>query len=67
MAVLLCSGQGAQKPHMGESLLEVPEVAEVFARASKILNLDLPYLVRKAARKISIILLMRRLLPWRFP
>lgn len=51
MAVLLCSGQGAQKPHMGESLLEVPEVAEVFARASKILNLDLPDLVRNGSEE----------------
>ena len=51
MAVLLCSGQGAQKPRMGESLLEVPEVAEVFARASKILNLDLPDLVRNGSEE----------------
>ncbi len=51
MAVLLCSGQGAQKPHMGESLLEVTEVAEVFACASSILNLDLVDLVRNGSEE----------------
>ncbi len=46
MAVLLCSGQGAQKPHMGEDLLEVPQVAEVFTCAQDILGLDVFDLVR---------------------
>lgn len=46
MAVLLCSGQGAQKPHMGEDLLDISEVAEVFDCASAILNVDLVDLVK---------------------
>ncbi len=46
MAVLLCSGQGAQKPHMGEDLIEVAEVAHVFECAQDVLKLDLVDLVR---------------------
>lgn len=41
MTVLLCSGQGAQKPGMGADLLEVEEVADTFACASDILGVDL--------------------------
>ena len=51
MAVLLCLVRGAQKPRMGESLLEVPEVAEVLVVPSKILNLDLPDLVRNGSEE----------------
>lgn len=41
MTVLLCSGQGAQKPGMGADLLEIEEVADTFACASDVLGIDL--------------------------
>lgn len=41
MAVLLCSGQGAQKVGMGVDLLAVPEVAQTFTLASEVLGVDL--------------------------
>lgn len=38
--VFLFSGQGAQKPGMGASLMEVPEVAQTLACASDVLGYD---------------------------
>lgn len=38
--VLMASGQGSQKPGMGLSLLDVPEVAETFQCASDVLERD---------------------------
>lgn len=49
MTVWLCSGQGAQKPGMGADLLDVPEVAEVFATMSRVLGLDLERLSREGS------------------
>lgn len=46
MTVLMCSGQGAQRPQMGADLLDVPEVAETFALASSVLGRDLATLAR---------------------
>lgn len=43
--VFMASGQGSQKPGMGVSLLEVPEVAETFACASDVLGRDIAALV----------------------
>lgn len=37
----MCSGQGAQKPHMAVDLLDIEEVREVFEAVSKGLSLDL--------------------------
>jgi [acyl-carrier-protein] S-malonyltransferase len=48
MTVVMCSGQGAQKPGMGADLLEVPEVAEAFAQASEAFGEDLSAVVRDA-------------------
>ena len=46
--VLLCSGQGAQKPGMGADLLDVPEVSSVFACASDVFGFDVADLVLHA-------------------
>lgn len=46
--VFLCSGQGAQKPGMGADLLDLPEVAAVFACASDVLGFDVADLVLNA-------------------
>ncbi len=43
--VYMASGQGSQKPGMGQSLLEVPEVKETFECASDILGRDIAALV----------------------
>lgn len=54
MAVWMCSGQGAQKPGMGESLLIVPEVANVFECASDVFGFDVASMIRTAsAEKIN--------------
>lgn len=47
--VFLFSGQGAQKPGMGSDLLDVPEVAAVFACASDIFGFDVADLVQNAS------------------
>ncbi len=39
--VFMASGQGSQKPGMGVTLLDVPEVAETFACASDVLGRDI--------------------------
>ena len=39
--VFMASGQGSQKPGMGATLLDVPEVAETFACASDMLRRDI--------------------------
>ncbi len=49
MAVLLCSGQGAQKVGMGADLLSVPEVAEAFEQASDVLGVDVAALSREGS------------------
>ena len=36
--VFMASGQGSQKPGMGADLLDIPEVANVFACASDVLG-----------------------------
>lgn len=46
--VFMASGQGSQKPGMGADLLDVPEVAAVFACASDVLGRDVAALVREA-------------------
>lgn len=45
MTVFMCSGQGAQKPGMGADLLDIPEVAQVFETASRVLDCNLTQLV----------------------
>lgn len=42
----LCSGQGSQKPGMGESLLDIPEVAETYRCASEVFGRDIAALCR---------------------
>ena len=49
MTVLLCSGQGAQKPGMGADLLGIPEVADTFACGSDVLGVDLVKLTREGS------------------
>ena len=44
--VFMASGQGSQKPGMGADLLDIPEVANVFACASDVLGRDVAALVR---------------------
>lgn len=51
MAVWMCSGQGAQSVGMGADLLDIPEVAEVFARASDVLGVDLIRLAREGSEE----------------
>lgn len=46
--VFLFSGQGAQKPGMGQGLFDVPEVAEVFACASDVFGFDVADLMLNA-------------------
>lgn len=46
--VFLCSGQGAQKPGMGNDLMDIPEVSVVFECASDVLGFDVADLVRNA-------------------
>lgn len=48
MTVVMCSGQGAQKPGMGADLLEVPQVAEAFAQAGEVFHEDLAAIVSDA-------------------
>lgn len=43
--VFMCSGQGSQKPGMGGSLKEVPEVAQAIACASDVLGRDVSALM----------------------
>ncbi|OUO90467.1 malonyl CoA-ACP transacylase [Gordonibacter sp. An230] len=50
--VFLCSGQGSQKPGMGADLVDVPEVAEVFACASDVLGFDMVDLVLRAEPEV---------------
>ncbi|WP_418830871.1 ACP S-malonyltransferase [Paraeggerthella sp.] len=47
--VFMLSGQGSQKPGMGESLLDLPEVAEVFSCASDVLGYNVADLVSNAS------------------
>lgn len=49
MTVWMCSGQGAQSVGMGADLLDIPEVAQVFERASEVLEIDLLHLVREGS------------------
>lgn len=49
MSVLMCSGQGAQKPGMGSDVLHVPEVAHAFAVASEVLGFDLASLATRGS------------------
>ena len=51
MAVWMCSGQGAQSVGMGADLLDIPEVAQVFERASEVLDIDLVHLVREGSEE----------------
>ena len=52
--VFLFSGQGAQKPGMGESLLDVSEVARVFSCASDVFGFDVADLALNApAEKLN--------------
>ncbi len=44
--VFMASGQGSQAPGMGVSLLDIPEVAEVFNCASEVLGRDIAALVQ---------------------
>lgn len=46
--VFLCSGQGSQKPGMGTDLMDLPEVAKVFACASDVMGFDVADLVAHA-------------------
>ena len=47
--VFMASGQGSQKPGMGADMLDIPEVAAVFACASDVLGRDVAALVRDAS------------------
>ena len=47
--VFMASGRGSQKPGMGADLLDIPEVANVFACASDVLGRDVAALVRDAS------------------
>ena len=47
--VFMASGQGSQKPGMGADMLDIPEVASVFACASDVLGRDVAALVRDAS------------------
>ena len=51
MTVFMFPGQGAQKPGMGADLLEVPEVAETFAVASKVCSVDVAALSREGTEE----------------
>lgn len=51
MAVWMCSGQGAQKVGMGADLIDIPEVREVFERASDVLEVDLIHLVKEGTEE----------------
>lgn len=44
-SVFMLSGQGSQKPGMGADLLDVPEVAQAFERASRAFGFDVAQLV----------------------
>lgn len=46
--VLMCSGQGSQRPGMGAGLMDEPEVAETFECASDVLKRNLRALVEGA-------------------
>lgn len=47
--VFMASGQGSQKPGMGADMLDISEVASVFACASDVLGRDVAALVRDAS------------------
>lgn len=51
MTVWMCSGQGAQSVGMGADLLDVPEVYQVFERASEVLDIDLVRLVKEGTEE----------------
>lgn len=51
MAVWMCSGQGAQSVGMGADLIDIPEVREVFERASDVLEVDLIHLVKEGTKE----------------
>lgn len=51
--VFMCSGQGSQKPGMGASLFNVPEVAAAFECASDILGRDIAALVAEEDAEVS--------------
>lgn len=51
MAVWMCSGQGAQAIHMGADLLDIPEVWQVFERASQVLDVDLIELIKSGSEE----------------
>ena len=51
--VFMCSGQGSQKPGMGVDLLEVPEVAGVFACASEVFERDVAALCQAPAEELN--------------
>lgn len=51
MAVWMCSGQGAQKVGMGADLIDIPEVAQVFERASEVLGIDMVHLVKEGTEE----------------
>lgn len=43
--IFMCSGQGSQKPGMGASLMEVPQVADSIACASEVLGRDIAHVM----------------------
>lgn len=51
MTVWMCSGQGAQSVGMGADLIDIPEVRQVFERASEVLDIDLVHLVKEGTEE----------------
>ncbi|MCB9698785.1 MAG: ACP S-malonyltransferase [Alphaproteobacteria bacterium] len=49
----LVAGQAAEEPGMGRALLEDPDAAEVIARASDELSLDVPLLLRRGGPQLD--------------